>query len=464
MDKVKALLNRFKEYMLEDFGPDEPLIDVPGTFKKIDDWMLKNVWNAGLSDEEKLEVKKDFADWWNKNIATEEDEQWVVEEPKDFVGEGGTMSTVVETQEEMDIAEEEAKEPYYTNVFTYGMSEESFNKSLGLFGVNPSEDAVYAHVAELEPGDPFIAEALDYLALMTGETLLRPKYTFDGVPVIDKETGTQVLAPFEGHFQGIKVEDFIDSNATFDEINKWQTYLEKANIVPDNYFAESRGQYSEKLRASIKYVMNWLDENRHVVKGTDTYEVIMQQNPIYFTSIQEKYGDAKYHRNLLQYALEEMAVAQAVLDDVEEEKIAKKLAKEFIPPSKGDLEEMVEAYFEQKLGRKPTATELDQWSTTFADSYSLSFDQARAKAKQLDDYNFMVSQPEYLETQAQQESLQASYGNNDFIDLSQFSYQTPEEIMETQLEGEFGKQMDAVESGRRIRKLQSDLMSYMAGR
>ncbi len=42
--------------------------------------------------------------------------------------------------------------------------------------------------------------------------------------------------------------------------------------------------------------------------------------------------------------------------------------------------------------------------------------------------------------------------------------ETPEEIMETELEGEFGKQMDAVESGRRIRKLQSDLMTYMAGR
>ena len=40
---------------------------------------------------------------------------------------------------------------------------------------------------------------------------------------------------------------------------------------------------------------------------------------------------------------------------------------------------MVDAYFENKLGRSATEEELDEWSTNFADSYSIAFAQARVK-------------------------------------------------------------------------------------
>lgn len=454
-EKLAALWNALNEKQ-----NNSPLKgSIPRKLREFNQFINDEFWaKTPLSDENAKEAQKEIAEWWNSNIATTEAEQIEVED----VGVPTPSKTEFESQVPAEVSGKKTGK-YYENIFSYGMSEASFNKLLSLFGVNPNEEAVYNYIAGLDLGDPFRAEALDYLELMTGETLLRPAFTEDGVPVLDANE-TQVLMPFTGHFQGIKVEDFIDSNATPDEINRWQTYLEQNNIVPDNYFAESRGEMSEKLRASVKYVMNWLDENRYVVKGTDIYETIMQQTPVYFTSSSAAYDEADYHRNLLQYALEEMAVAQDALDDVEEAKIAKQLAEEYIPPTKANLEDMVENYFSTKLGRKPTEEELDQWSTTFADSYSVAFAQARSKAKQLADYNFMVAQPEYLEMTSQQEQLQKDYPGAGFIDLSAFSTASPEEIMNEQLESEYGKQIDAVESGRRIRKLQSDLLSYMAGR
>ena len=147
----------------------------------------------------------------------------------------------------------------------------------------------------------------------------------------------------------------------------------------------------------------------------------------------------------------------------DEAKVAEQLAKDFIPPRKENLEEMVEAYFEQKLNRKPTAQELDQWSSTFADSYSIAFGQARAQAKQLADFNFMQSNTQYFENEAQQKQFEKDYPGIGFTDLSQFSIDTPEDIMQDQLDSEFGKTQDAVERGRTIRKMQSDLIQYMFG-
>ena len=61
-----------------------------------------------------------------------------------------------------------------------------------------------------------------------------------------------------------------------------------------------------------------------------------------------------------------MAKDVSVIDDVEEAKIAQELAEEYIPPTKGNLQDMVDVYFESKLGRKATEEELDIWSTKFA--------------------------------------------------------------------------------------------------
>ena len=190
----------------------------------------------------------------------------------------------------------------------------------------------------------------------------------------------------------------------------FKNFLTNNNLVPDNYFAESQGEMSEKLRASIMYVMNWADKNMHAVPGTELYESISAKDPVYFSESQNLYGEWDIHRNIFNEALKELAKKQDTLDEVQEAEIARELAEEFIPPSKSALEDMVDAYFENKLGRSATEEELDEWSTNFADSYSIAFAQARSKAQQLQDYNFMQSQPEYLELDSDRQALADQYG------------------------------------------------------
>ena len=275
------------------------------------------------------------------------------------------------------------------------------------------------------------------------------------------------MMPFAGHWNGVKLEDILDSTASFDEIRKFQDFLTSNNLVPDNYFAESYGEMSAKLRSSIKYVMNWLDENRHVVKGTEIYDTIQAEfgeNPVFFSETQQLYGDFNYHRNLFNYALQEMAKDMELTDEVEEAELAKQIADQYIPPTENALKDMVDVYFEAKLGRKATDEELDIWSTTFAQSYSTAAAIAASQAQKKADFNFMVSQPEYLELEEDRKALEKEYPGIKVIDLSVFSTPTPQELMEEKLEEEYGKQIDAVEQGRQVRKMQNDLITYMFGR
>ena len=75
----------------------------------------------------------------------------------------------------------------------------------------------------------------------------------------------------------------------------------------------------------------------------------------------------------------------------------------------------------------------------------------------------MQSQPEYLELDSDRQALADQYGAEKVIDLSMFSTDSPQEIMAQQVEDEFGKQIDAVEQGRKVRQMQNDMVAYMFG-
>ena len=346
---------------------------------------------------------------------------------------------------------------------TYGIDQGVYNELNTIFGFAPTEEDIFNWVASQPEEEQLEAQiqAQAYFNLMTGETILRPAFNDDGTAVLIG--GKQPLMPFAGHFKGTKVSDILDNYATSDEILQFQNFLTSNNLVPDNYFAESQGEMSEKLRASIMYVMNWADKNVHAVPGTELYKAISKEDPVYFSESQNLYGEWDVHRNIFNHALKELAKKQETLDEVQEADIARELAKEFIPPSKSALEDMVDAYFENKLGRSATEEELDEWSTNFADSYSIAFAQARSKAQQLQDANFMQSQPEFFELDSDRQALADQYGAEKVIDLSMFSTDSPQDIMAQQVEDEFGKQIDAVEQGRKVRQMQNDMVAYMFG-
>ena len=327
------------------------------------------------------------------------------------------------------------------------------------------------HATIMMPGVP-PEQVMAYVAANEA-TLTAPEIAMltahaEGVVNRPQRYGDKVyLSPFGGHFQGVGLDNIIDSYASGPEIEAYQNFLENNNIVPQNYFAESKGEYSEKLRTSIKMVMTWLDRNRYAVEGTELYQEIMTQTehaPVYFTKLQEDNQEFSYYRNLFNYGLKEMAKDRVALDEAAEAEAARKLAEEFIPPSDDVLDDMVESWFQAKLNRKPTAAELDTWSTRFANSYSIAFAQQRAKNKELESFNFMTAQPQYAGLNEEEVAeLQEQYPGKGFVDLSMFSTSTPEEIMSGQIEGQYGDMIEDVEDAEQVRKMQQDMLTYMFG-
>jgi len=327
------------------------------------------------------------------------------------------------------------------------------------------------HATIMMPGVP--AEQVMAYVAANEATLSAPEIAMltahaEGVVTRPQRFGDKVyLTPFSGHFQGVGLDNIIDSYASGPEIRAYQNFLQNNNIVPQNYFAESYGEYSEKLRTSIKMVMTWLDRNRFAVEGTELYTELMtetENTPVFFTKLQEDNEEFSYYRNLFNYGLKEMAKDRVALDEAAEAESARKLAEEFIPPSDDVLDDMVESWFQAKLNRKPTAAELDTWSTRFANSYSIAFAQQRAKNKELESYNFMTAQPQYAGLNEQEVAeLQEEYPGKGFVDLSMFSTSTPEEIMSGQIEGQYGDMIEDVEDAEQVRKMQQDMLTYMFG-
>ena len=81
---------------------------------------------------------------------------------------------------------------------------------------------------------------------------------------------------------------------------------------------------------------------------------------------------------------------------------------------------MVDAYFENKLGRSATEEELDEWSTNFADSYSIAFAQARSKAQQLQDATsiMMTSDGPVTVINAPNNSINNSSGDTNYQEMN----------------------------------------------
>ena len=324
-------------------------------------------------------------------------------------------------------------------------------EKLGLIG---NEQATIAYIAanpDLEDED------LEFLNAAASDAPLRPV----------ERNGKTFLIPFAGHFTSVPLADIIDNYASSQEILNYQTFLMENNIVPQNYFASSMGEYSEELRTSIKVVMNWIDKNLYAEEGTDLFNEVnkgMESSPVYFQKTQELNGTFSYHRQLFNYGLQQMAQNAEQFDAAQEAEVARKMAQEYIPPADYVLDDMVEGAFEAKLGRKPTAEELDKWSTRFANSYSIAFAQNRAQAEKLQSFNFLTAQPELAGlTFEEAAELQAQYPGKGMVDLSVFSTVSPEEVRAKQFEDEFGNVIEARQTGAEVRKMQQDMLTYMFG-
>ena len=371
---------------------------------------------------------------------------------------GANLGSPVEIQEPRNIDQEVEETPSVMEQQEQELSSldtelyEKFKK-MGLLG---NEAATLSYITEVGSAniDP---EELEFLYAAASDAPLRPEQVGDKT----------VLKPFPGHFVAVPMADIIDNFASSQEIINYQTFLMENNIVPQNYFASSMGEYSEELRTSVKVVMNWIDKNLYAEEGTDLFNEVsqsMQNSPIYFQKTQELNANFSYHRQLFNYGLQQMAKNAEQFEAAQEAEAAREMAMDYIPPSDFVLDEMVEGVFEARLGRKPTQEELDTWSTRFANSYSTAFAQNRAKAEQLQSFNFFTAQPELAGLSLEEANkMKEQYPGKGTVDLSMFTTVSPEEIQIQQFEKEYENVIEARRTGAEIRKMQQDMLTYMFG-
>jgi hypothetical protein len=405
------------------------------------------------------EQRAEFMSGYNEVIPAEEPE----ESKKVIAASGANLGAPVEVSEPRDITTEVAETSRRRSAGQTSVQEQQVEASgldtstyekyekLGLIG---NEQATIAYLAN---NPDLAAEEVEFLMAAGSDAPLRPV----------ERNGKVQLVPFPGHFTAVPLADIIDNFASSQEILNYQTFLMENDIVPQNYFASSMGEYSEELRTSIKVVMNWIDKNLYAEEGTDLYNEVtkgVENSPVYFQKTQELNGTFSFHRQLFNYGLQQMAQNAEQFEAAQEAEAARKMAQEYIPPADYILDDMVEGVFEAKLGRKPTEEELDIWSTRFAASFSIAFNQNRAKAEELSSYNFLTAQPELAGLSFEEASeLQKQYPGKGMVDLSMFSVVTPEEIRAKQFEDEFGNVIEARQTGAEVRKMQQDMLTYMFG-
>ncbi len=271
----------------------------------------------------------------------------------------------------------------------------------------------------------------------------------DDAPLRLTETGEEVRQ--ESYFDNVAWDEIINLYATPNEILAFQQYLYDSGVVEEGYFAGTEGQQSEKLHNKITEIMNYIDNN--IVTTPEIVAAIRQEQPVYFTSVQQSQQDASFERNLFNYGLKEFIRTGLAEEEFQKGLSEKQQAMQFIPPSESALDDYTESYFYARLGRKPTQDELDIWSTNLANSYSSAYAQAIAAQRAFDDASF----------------VQDNVSSNDMIstatgpDLSQFSAQSQQEIFEEDFETKMQAEIDLFEAGQRKKDYQNQLLSVMFG-
>lgn len=271
----------------------------------------------------------------------------------------------------------------------------------------------------------------------------------DDAPLRLTETGEEVRQ--ESYFDNVAWDEIINLYATPNEILAFQQYLYDSGVVEEGYFAGTEGQQSKKLHNKITEIMNYIDNN--IVTTPEIVAAIRQEQPVYFTSVQQSQQDASFERNLFNYGLKEFIRTGLAEEEFQRGLSEKQQAMQFIPPSESALDDYTESYFYARLGRKPTQDELDIWSTNLANSYSSAYAQAIAAQRAFDDASF----------------VQDNVSSNDMIstatgpDLSQFSAQSQQEIFEEDFETKMQAEIDLFEAGQRKKDYQNQLLSVMFG-
>ena len=356
--------------------------------------------------------------------------------------------------------EEPVSEPISTEANYGGLDEQAYADLNKLFN---DANLRLGHTVK-QAAEMAAEQVYQYIAnnLVT-EGQYKPKYeqneAGEWVPVM--KDGVAQVGLWQGHWQGTHVSEILSELAGPDEVWQFQQALIATGGFEPGYFAGVEGQGGFKTQQAITYVMNWIDRELHATEGTPLYDIIMAENPVYFTKTQEASDDWSYHRNLFSYGLNELLRIGASIEEVEKSVLAKTMISNFIPPNEHILGDIIQEYARGHIGRELTEQELAREADKFADAYSPAHAEAVNAQKAIGDLNFLTG-PAGVSTVAGQEyNVQRTTKDLSKIDLSAFSTRTAQERYQEQFDEGYEKEISVHEKGKQIQAHQRQLMQAM---
>tara|TARA_R100000808_G_C2155005_1_gene166606 strand:+ start:7401 stop:8774 length:1374 start_codon:yes stop_codon:yes gene_type:complete len=312
-----------------------------------------------------------------------------------------------------------------------------------------------------------------------------PDYDEAGNLIPDGKGGYK-MKPFAGHFS----EDYhylINSLSGEQDIIDFQNYLIENKVVDPAFFLGSEGQYSSQLEGAVVMIMNWMDQNRYIGKNTDEWNSIMSSDPVFFTEsqfydydsinqsiiagdglsseVEANWRSKQENLKLFNYAVQEFSKLRETellqQRNVLESEIINELKKTYRVASPIQRKELVDDWFFQKLGRKGTQEEINDWANEIAVSLSTTFKETAS--------NLLA-----LQEAVQAESWAKDYLGNfpqaplksfeDMTDISdELSLEDPYLRSREKFEQTYGKEMKAHEMGALKKKQQTAVLKMMLG-
>ena len=298
------------------------------------------------------------------------------------------------------------------------------------------------------------------------------------------ENGTPVYKSFETHFS-TDFHYFINSLTDSGEIEQFQKYLIENRVVPPSTFLGTEGEYSSALEAAVVSVMTYIDQEHYIAEGTEQWNQIMNDDPVFFTSSQasdytmdaqglpvpteeglKRTQDLKLFNWGIQEISKDYEKFAAYEEQMADEALINQLKSQYKVMTPLEREDEVESWFQQKLGRKGSKREIEEWANNIALNYSSVFKKLVKDVQGLQaDMGLRDWETAYLASFGNEEDTEMKKKTfNDMTDISaQLAQEDPLLQAEDRFDDIYAEQMESYEIGKKSIQEDADILRMIYG-
>jgi len=298
------------------------------------------------------------------------------------------------------------------------------------------------------------------------------------------ENGTPVYKSFETHFS-TDFHYFMNSLTDSGEIEQFQKYLIENRVVPPNTFLGTEGEYSSALEAAVVSVMVFIDQEHYIAEGTEQWNQIMNDDPVFFTSSQasdytmdaqglpvpteeglKRTQDLKLFNWGIQEISKDYEKFAAYEEQMADEGLINQLKSQYQVMTPLQREDEVESWFQQKLGRKGSKREIEEWANNIALNYSSVFKKLVKDMQGLQaDVGLRDWETAYLASFGNEEDTEMKKKTfNDMTDISaQLAQEDPLLQAEDRFDDIYAEQMESYEIGKKSIQEDADILRMIYG-